>query len=184
MPEKSDSNLPIYRYSSLNSELHALNTFIESFTQKHNISLQESFELLKNLREKSEKSVLIPSSILKEKKLGILESTIKHLKEDLNLSYHQIAVLLERDDRAIWTAYSKAIKKKQEKLNIFEPNYWLPIFLFRNDALGPLESISIYLRDTGNLAFNQIAKLLDRDNRTIWACYHNGKNKLGKENKK
>jgi len=169
-------------YSRLNNDLQALNTFIEHFTEKHKITLEESFELLKNLNEKSEKSVLIPSSILKEKNLGILESIIKHLKEDFNFNYHQISILLERDERAIWVAYNKASKKNQGKLIVSEPNYWLPIFLFRNDALGPLESISIYLHDTGNLAFNQIAKLLDRDNRTIWACYHNGKKKLQTKN--
>src|SRR3989338_4058127 len=126
-------------YNRLNNDLAALNTFIEHFTEKHKITLEESFELIRKLKEKTGNSVLIPSSILKEEKLGILESIIKHLKEDFNFNYHQIALLLERDERAIWAAYSKASKKKQEKLNVSEPNYWLPIFLFRNEALGPLE---------------------------------------------
>ncbi|MEK6903030.1 MAG: hypothetical protein AABW64_00090 [Nanoarchaeota archaeon] len=53
----------------------------------------------------------IPISIFKND-LGVLENIVLYLKDELNLSYHKIAVLLERDDRTIWTMYQRARKKK------------------------------------------------------------------------
>jgi hypothetical protein len=54
----------------------------------------------------------IPVSILKDKKLSVLENIVCYLKDNFSLSYHNIAVLLNRDDRTIWTVYQRAQKKK------------------------------------------------------------------------
>ena len=54
----------------------------------------------------------IPISIF-QNKLGALENVVLYLKDELNLSYHNIAVLLQRDDRTIWTIYNKAKKKNE-----------------------------------------------------------------------
>lgn len=162
----------------LNNELNAINTFIENFIDKHNISFQEVFELLRQKREK-EKLTLIPSFIFRGRKLGILESATKYLKEEFKLRYHQIAVLLKRDDRVVWVTYNKAVKKKKDRFTVEEPNVWLPVSIFTDKNFGPLESIVIYLHDKVNLSFNEIAKLLNRDNRTVWAVY-NKKKKEGK----
>ena len=54
---------------------------------------------------------LIPASIFSNLKLSILESIAKYMKEELNLTYHNIAVLLKRDDRTIWTIYNRSLKK-------------------------------------------------------------------------
>jgi predicted DNA-binding protein (UPF0251 family) len=54
----------------------------------------------------------------------------------------------------------------------------LPIEIFKNRKLGMLESAVLYLVDDLNLSFNKIAKMLNRDNRTIWATYHKAKKKL------
>ena len=45
----------------------------------------------------------------------MLESTVVFLKDKCKLSYHEIAVLLNRDDRTIWTSYNKAKKKGGKK---------------------------------------------------------------------
>lgn len=63
----------------------------------------------KNLIVKKD-SIMIPIKILENKKLSILENIVYYLKNK-NLSYHEIAELLARDDRTIWTVYQKAIKK-------------------------------------------------------------------------
>ena len=38
---------------------------------------------------------------------------MEYLKDKLNLTYHEIAVLLNRDDRTIWTCYNIAKKKRK-----------------------------------------------------------------------
>lgn len=152
----------------IDNELDAINLFIKNTIKKHNITFEQVIELLS---KKTEKTVLIPSYILRNRKLGILEATTKYLKEEHKLSYHDIAVLLKRDDRVIWTTYNKAKKKVKTRLQVKEPNCWLPISIFC-DKKGPLEAVTIYLKDKMRLTFNEIAKLLNRDNRTVWAVYN------------
>ena len=53
----------------------------------------------------------IPVSIFSDSKLSALENLVSHLKEKLNFNYHEIAVLLSRNDRTIWTVYSRSKKK-------------------------------------------------------------------------
>lgn len=55
----------------------------------------------------------IPLSIFKDRNLGVQEVIVKYLKENAGLNYHKIAVLLGRNDRTVWTAYDRAIKKSK-----------------------------------------------------------------------
>ena len=58
---------------------------------------------------------MIPLSIFKDKRLTVLESITIYLKEK-EMKFSEIAKLLERDQRNIWTIYSRA-KKKLNKTN-------------------------------------------------------------------
>ena len=55
----------------------------------------------------------IPVSILRDRKISVLENVVAYLKNSFGLTYHAIAVLLNRDDRTIWTVYQRAIKKRK-----------------------------------------------------------------------
>lgn len=57
-------------------------------------------------------SISIPISIFIDRKFSVLESLVRYLKERHDLTYHQVAVLLNRDDRTIWTVYYR-VKKKE-----------------------------------------------------------------------
>lgn len=59
----------------------------------------------------------IPVSILKDRRLSALEAISEYLKETLNMNYHEIAVLMNRDDRTIWTVYNRAKKKRNISAN-------------------------------------------------------------------
>ena len=41
-----------------------------------------------------------------------MESVVFYMKDSLEMTYHEIAVSLNRDDRTIWTVYNRALKKK------------------------------------------------------------------------
>jgi len=56
-------------------------------------------------------NVSIPVSIFKEPRLSPFEAIVKYLKEGKKLTYHQIGILLNRDERNIWTVYNRARKK-------------------------------------------------------------------------
>jgi hypothetical protein len=59
----------------------------------------------------------IPTSIFLDRSISVLEAISKYLKEEKNLTYHQIAVLLNRDDRTIWTCYNRAKGKVRKNDN-------------------------------------------------------------------
>jgi len=53
----------------------------------------------------------IPLHQFTDRSLSILESLVSYLKENFSLSLHDIASLLNRDDRTIWTVYNRYKKK-------------------------------------------------------------------------
>ncbi|HIH31115.1 TPA: hypothetical protein HA235_00245 [Candidatus Woesearchaeota archaeon] len=56
----------------------------------------------------------IPTFLFKDRKVAVLEALVEYLKDHKNLSYHEIAMLLNRNDRTIWTAYNRAKKKRKK----------------------------------------------------------------------
>jgi DNA-directed RNA polymerase specialized sigma24 family protein len=54
----------------------------------------------------------------------------------------------------------------------------IPSFIFKNRDLAALEAIVVYLKDSQGLTYAQIAKILNRDDRTIWTTYQRAKKKL------
>ncbi len=53
----------------------------------------------------------IPVRMFRDTRLSVLEAIVVFLKEEFRLSYHEIAMLLKRDDRTIWTVHERAGKK-------------------------------------------------------------------------
>ena len=57
----------------------------------------------------------IPISEISTRKFSVLESIVKFLKEKCSLTNIQIAKLLKRDSKTIWTVYTRS-RKKEESL--------------------------------------------------------------------
>ncbi len=55
--------------------------------------------------------IAIPIEILKDRELSALEAIVRYLKDEHNLTYSQIATMLQRDDRTVWTTYQRSLKK-------------------------------------------------------------------------
>ena len=55
----------------------------------------------------------------------------------------------------------------------------VPTFIFKDRNLAALEALVVYLKDSQGMTYAQIAKLLNRDQRTIWTSYKRAKEKLG-----
>ena len=58
-------------------------------------------------------SLNIPSYIFRDRTVSVLEAIVEYLKETKKLTFHQIAKLLGRDDRTVWTCYYRAKKKRK-----------------------------------------------------------------------
>jgi len=59
-----------------------------------------------------EKELTLHSSIFRDRDLSVLEAIAEYLKDKKNMRYSEIAKLLNRDDRTIWTAYTRAKEKR------------------------------------------------------------------------
>ena len=128
-----------------------------------------------------QKHQTVPSSIFLDRELAPLESLSEYLKEQEGLSYHEIALLVGRDDRTIWTCYNRAKKKRGETPSteaVAGSVVQIPVSIFKNRTLAPLESITNHLKELEGLSFHEIAVLLNRDDRTIWTCHNRGQKKL------
>ena len=56
----------------------------------------------------------LPTFIFRDRKVAVLEAIVEYLKDEKKLTYHEIAVMLNRDDRTIWTCYKRAKKKRKK----------------------------------------------------------------------
>jgi len=135
-------------------------------------------EILNLLDKKKKHTITIPLSIFQNDELSSLEMISKYLKEELNLRFCEIAFLLNRDDRTIWDAYNSSQEKMKERLTVEPSRYSVPLTVFHNRTLAVLEAITQYLKDECDLRYCQIARLLNRDDRTIWTVYQRAKKKL------
>jgi len=72
--------------------------------------MDSRFSLDKDIR------FLIPSFVFKDRSISFLEALTEYLKDNLNLRYCQIASLLNRDPRTIWTVYHRAKNKRKNDI--------------------------------------------------------------------
>ena len=99
-----------------------------------------------------------------------LQALVIYLKDSQGITLSNIATKIKRSYRAIWGSYAP------RELNITPTPYYLPISIF-NDKLSILEAAVSYLKDHYHLKFSQIAKIVNKDDRTIWTTYKRAVNK-------
>jgi DNA-binding NarL/FixJ family response regulator len=131
----------------------------------------------RTLIEKTE----IPIEIF-SRKLGILESVVKYLKESANLRNKDISKILLRSEKTVWSSYNSALKKQPSKLRISKDSkIKIPITVFSSKELGALESLVLYLNKTG-FSINEISAMLERDYKTIYSTLSNALKKTEQKN--
>ncbi len=133
------------------------------------------------------KEVFVPSSIFCDRSLSPLEAVSEHLKEIKAYNFHDSGKLLNRDERTIWTCYHRAKKKRtqhglQKKHQLHSVS--IPLFIFHDRTLSSLEVIVVYLKERKRLLYREIGLLLNRNERTIWTCYHRSQKKMQKRTRR
>ena len=71
------------------------------------ITKSKYLQLISKIKEE----YLIPIQIFENRKLSILEHVSIYIKDKYSLSYHEIAILMGKNDRTIWTVVNRARKK-------------------------------------------------------------------------
>lgn len=128
---------------------------------------------MKYLQPREEK-IKVPISVFSAK-LSSLELIVKYLKEELHYSNKKIALLLLRSPQNIWITYNNAKNKYPKPLKIQESDHDIPIEVMADKKLSILESIVTYLKDTNKLKYKDIARLLNRNIKTITTVYYRAK---------
>ena len=136
----------------------------------------EQVNKLLNIQVKEE--VKVPISVFNNEYLSSLENIVKYLRENLLLSFKQIASLTNRNEIALAVTYRNAKKKMEAKFVVTEISpYSIPVSILQDRNLSVLENVVSYLKDTFGLTYHKVAVLLNRNDRTIWTVYQRAKKK-------
>jgi hypothetical protein len=162
------SNLPSGTYDTTTAGAWTIRLFLAAVT------------LGKRKKKRKKKRVIGHVSVsvtIFNKKLGAAEALVKYLRENLKLRYSQIAELLNRDERTVWTVYKKAAKKQKAEIRPEASDIFIPTSVFKDRELTILESLIVYLRNNG-MKNVEVAEALERDARNTHAVYSKAKKKL------
>jgi hypothetical protein len=147
--------------------LDMLKSVMQVMKDKYNLSLNDAVQVYQGIS--SQDTSLIPLSIFSTP-LSPSESICKYLKECCNLTYHEIAEKINRDDRSVWTSYQRALKKYKEPF-VVDREILLPIEIFNNRKFSMLEAIVRHLKSTYNFTAYKIAKLLNKNPSAMATVY-------------
>jgi len=149
-----------------------------NYLKKSGLSYEEIIKLVnKLLKIEVKEEVKVPISVFQNDKLSSLETIVKYLRENLLLSFKQIAALTNRNNVALAVSYRNAKKKLEAKFTEEISPYFIPVSILQDRKLSVLENIVSYLKDNFGLTYHKIALLLNRNDRTIWTVYQRAKKK-------
>jgi hypothetical protein len=149
-----------------------------SHLKEQGLNSKEIVDLVNKLLKTTKKEgVKVPLSVFQNDHLSSLETIVKYLRENLLLSFKQIASLTNRNNIALAVTYRNSKKKLEAKFKEEISPYQIPISILKNRKLSVLENIVSYLKDNFDLTYHNIALLLNRNDRTIWTVYQRAKKK-------
>ncbi len=149
-----------------------------NYLKKQGLSSDDVIGLANRLlRVEVKEEIKVPISVFKNDRLSALETIVKYLKENLLLSFKQIASLTNRNEVALAVSYRNSRKKLGAKFPEEVSAYFIPVSILKNRKLSVLENIVSYFKDTFGLTYHKIALLLNRNDRTIWTVYQRARKK-------
>ncbi len=142
--------------------------------KEEGITFDDALRIL-NARKEDSSEGTVPLSIFSSE-LGPLESLVKYMKEELSLTYKEIALILNRNAIPIGVSYRNAVSKLPSRLDTMSERK-IPLSIFSKRRFSVLEALTSYLKESCNMSFHDIAFALNRDDRTIWTVYSRYRNK-------
>lgn len=124
----------------------------------------------------------LPIIALNKHPLTTYESLVVYLKDILEFNYHNIAVLLNRNERGARIIYLRA---KQKLQNIDDKELLgkyarlkIPISLLNKRPLTTYEALIVFLKEDSGFNYHDASVLLDRDERDVRKVYFRAIEKL------
>ena len=151
----------------------ALHSLLQLLKNQYNITLQEVVE------EFHGGSDDVPLSIFSTS-LSPAEALVKYLKEERSMGFHQIGLLLHRDERGLWSSYARSKLKHPSLFSMQSTGFQVPLYLFANRSLSILENVLFYLHTTLNLPEKELSKLLNKRQAVIHTTLQRARKKRGR----
>lgn len=148
------------------------------FSRLKSLPNSEKIGIISFLTKQLKENVL-PVFIFKNNSLSALETIVKYLKEEHNFSYAEISRLLNRSSKTIWITYQRAKKKMPKKLK-GKSDIFIPVNIFQNRKFSVLENLVSYLKQEQEIGYKEIAKLINRNYRTVLTVYRRFRKKANK----
>lgn len=127
--KQKEETVPIHIFN--NETLSALETIVKYLKENKNLkhskiakklnrntktiwtTYQKAKQKQSEQFKEQETEITIPLTLFCDRALSILEHITKHLKENYDLNYTEIAKLLNRSPKTIWTVHQRARKKRE-----------------------------------------------------------------------
>ena len=152
--------------------LKIMGEFADRLRQKHNYSNQEVLNLIQ------EEELLVPVEVFSSG-LAPAEALAKFLKEECELNFHEISILINRNEKSVWQNYQRAIKKMPSRF-AFASSLKVPVSAFKNNKLSVFESLVLYLKEQKQMKNVKIARLLGKNPANVWSVYNRAAGKIKK----
>lgn len=170
---KRGENSSSFNFDSGSAEEHFLvdmfSQITERLKQKYNYSDEQISRLFND-----ENVLMVPAAIFAGK-LSPAEALCKFLKENHDMSYHEISELIGRDERSIWANCKRAAKKMPWAFEISE-SISVPVSIFKSEK-SVLEALVSYLKEAKKMRNKKISQLLNKNPANIWTIYNRAKKK-------
>lgn len=164
------ANNPILSLLPKQQLLETLKQINDFLVENHNLKQEEIIHALTS----EDQEILIPASIFSTE-ISPSESLVKYMKENLEKNYHEISLLIKRNEKGLWGSYNRAQKKLPSPFTLKEKDHFIPISIFSDRTLSILESAITYLKDELKMKGSDIASLLNKTPSTIWTAYNRAK---------
>jgi hypothetical protein len=92
-------------------------------------------------------------------------------------NYQRISEVLNSQPKENLLVALEALVQAYKEETIKKENPGVPFSLFGHRKLGVLEILVKCLKESFSMSYSKIARILNRDDRTIWATYNNSRHK-------
>ncbi len=150
---------------------------LTTLKRNRGIATQDILSELKHVLDQESETYPLPVTIF-HPDLSVLEAVCKYLADVYHLPPRKIAQLLDRETAVVSASIAKANKKIKQELKKQEHHITIPTSAF-SASMGPLESITLFLKNNYHVSLSEIGRLLGRDPRNIWQSVNNAKKKVG-----
>lgn len=135
----------------------------EYFKKRYNLSIGKILEAA----SKWQNYISIPVTAF-NRPSGGLESAVRFLREVHKLKFSEIAKLLNRDPRTVWTAYRKSKAKEPFYVPPRRTKYQIPVRTLSSRKHTVMESVCYVLKEHYHMRNHDIAKAIGRTDPYVW----------------